>query len=106
MAQQNQNTKLLKNLADKQLEQASDISILTNKVDDLEKGIQRILFLIDDDKNTGSKGAIGRIMACEKRTDKLENFKTDFTARFSVIAIIITIISTFILNLLKELFVK
>jgi len=52
----NPNTTLLKTVAKDQLEHAIKISTLTNKVDDLETGIQRILYLLENDDKTGSKG--------------------------------------------------
>ena len=57
----NQNTVLLENLAQEQLSHATQISILTNKVDDLETGISRILFLLENDVKTGSKGIVSQV---------------------------------------------
>ena len=84
----NGNTPLIKDIAEKQLEQGLQISNLMNEVADLKHGMQRLLFLIDDDHKTGTPGMASQLRLEKNRVDNLVQFKNE-------VKIIVALIGTF-----------
>lgn len=72
----NQNTLLLKKVAKDQLEHAVIISALKNDVADLKVGMQRILYLLENDNKTNSKGLVEQVRI---NTSFRQDFKSKTT---------------------------
>lgn len=81
MSPVNQNTALLKKLASKQLEQAVEMSNLRNAVDDLQEGMIRVLYLLENDSKTGSKGIVEQV-----RSNTM--FRQDFKSKVTVLGVV------------------
>lgn len=92
----NENTVLLESLGREQLNHATQISNLTNKVDDLEHGISRILFLLENDARTGSKGIVEQV---RENTVFREAIKTKVTT----LGIVGGVISTAVMWIIKTI---
>lgn len=67
------NEPLLREIIKTQATQAGKISAFDNKLDDVEKGIVRILSYIENDNSTGTKGVISKQKDMSKRISKIEN---------------------------------
>ena len=103
------NADLIKEVAAKQLDQAVHISNLTNKVDNLEKGVQRILFILEDDKGTGESGLVAKVRAVEKANDEMHEFKTNLEGKiwaFGVVGGMVSGVLIWIIKLFVETKVK
>lgn len=81
MAPTNQTTALLKKLAKDQLEHASTISDLKNDVADLKEGMQRVLFLLENDDKTDSKGIVAQVR-------ENTSFRSDFKSKTTVLGMV------------------
>lgn len=55
------NNTILKELREKQLDQAGEISTLRNDMGDLKKGMVRVLYLLENDSTTDSKGMVAQL---------------------------------------------
>ena len=94
----NINTPLLKEIAKKQLEQATFISGLENSVSDLKTVTHRILFLLENDDTTGSKGLVQLVR---------ENtaFRRDLKSKVTILGLVggfISGIGLWIMNLITK----
>ena len=99
----NGNTPLIKEIAEKQLEQAAQISDLSNKLDTAEKGIQRILFILENDKGTGQQGLVAQVREVSKKVDSHELFKRNFEGKVWGLAIIGGFIASFVINVISKI---
>ena len=61
MPRPNPNTVLIKEVAAKQLEQALQISTLTNELQDIKADVREVLFYMRSDKNTNQKGLVEQV---------------------------------------------
>ena len=61
MPRPNPNTVLIKDVAAKQLEQAVQISTLTNELQDIKADVREVLFYMRSDKNTNQKGLVEQV---------------------------------------------
>ena len=100
---QNGNTPLIKEIAEKQMEQAMQISDLSNKLDNAERGIQRILFILENDKGTGQAGLVAQVRDISKKVEHHEMFKKNFEGKVWGLAIIGGFISAFIINVISKI---
>jgi len=76
MDQMNKQEKpIIEQIALKQLESAVIISQLQNDVDSLILGMQRVLFLLEDDDRTGTAGAVAKVRGNETRIRSLESYR-------------------------------
>ena len=98
----NQNTPLIKEIAEKQLEQGLQISILMNQVSDLKNDMAQLLFYINDDHKTGNPGIVSQHRNDSKRLDKLEQFKNELKVSVAVIGAFAGIVGNLILIVIKN----
>lgn len=81
MQPSNQNTILLKKVAKEQLEHAIIISALKNDVADLKLGMNRVLYLLENDNKTNSKGLVEQV--------KLNTlFRQDLKTKVTILGIV------------------
>lgn len=99
---QNQNTPLIKEIAQKQLEQAAQISDLFNKLDNAEMGIQRILFILENDKGTGQHGLVAQVREIAEKVENHEHFKKNLEGRMWGLAIVGGFLASFIASVLDR----
>jgi hypothetical protein len=67
------NEPLLNQIIKIQGSQALKISNLDNKIDGVEKGVTKILFYIENDEKTGTKGVVSKQKDMSKRLSFIEN---------------------------------
>ena len=103
MPEPNANTKLVKELLEKQLTHTADISILTNKVNNLERGIQRILFILENDEGTGQDGLVAKVREIERKVHHHEEFKKNFEGKVWGLGIIGGLISGLLIGVIKKI---
>ena len=104
MSYENKNTPLIKDIAEKQLEQALVISDLKNDVADLKLGMHRILFLIDNDKNTGTPGLVEQVRLNRLGIEKLDRFKNELKVTIGLIGAFGGVIGNLLLIIVKSFF--
>ena len=109
----NNNTPLIKEIAEKQLEQGLIISNLMNEVSDLKKsisaqadGMQRLLFLIDDDHKTGTPGIASQLRNDKQRIESLEKFKNELKITVALIGGVAGALANILPEILKQIFTK
>ena len=98
----NSNTPLIKEIAEKQLEQAAQISDLSNKLDNAEKGIQRILFILENDKGTGQPGLVAQVVDIKKKVENHELFKRNFEGKIWGLGLIGGFIASFVISVIAK----
>jgi hypothetical protein len=104
MSYENKNTPLIKDIAEKQLEQALIISELRNDVADLKLGMQRILFFHDNDNKTGSPGLVEQVRLNRLGIEKLDRFKNELKVTIGLIGAFGGIIGNLFLIIIKSFF--
>lgn len=67
------NEPLLREIIRTQANYAGRVSGLENKLDDVEKGVHRILLYLENDEATGSKGIVAKQKDMSKRISFIEN---------------------------------
>ena len=100
----NGNTPLIKEIAEKQLEHGLLISNLMNEVSDLKLGMQRLLFLIDDDHRTGTPGIASQLRNDKQRIESLEKFKNELKITVALIGGVAGALANILPYVLKQLF--
>lgn len=100
----NGNTPLIKEIAEKQMQQALQISDLSNKLDNAERGIQRILFILENDHGTGQEGLVAQVKEVRTMVEKHEMFKKNIEGKISMLAIFGGFVSGFVINVISKVF--
>lgn len=109
----NVNTPLINKMLIKQLEQALKISVLENKLSDLQKnvevlksGVSRILQYMENDPNTGQQGFVARLNDVEHRVDGHDHFKNNFEGKVWGLGAAGGLLSAFIMFVLEKVLNK
>ena len=109
----NGNTPLIKEIAEKQLEQGLIISNLMNEVSDLKKDltglrndIGQLLFYINDDHKTGNPGIVSQLRNDKNRIESLEKFKNELKITVALIGGVAGALANILPEILKQIFTK